>query len=148
MALQPLRRVRDVIQPDVLEFIRTWLTEQAPGSGIEGWAIVTYDDDGYHQPPFYFLEEAGFVRLPEVPFYQPFRLQVTAYGRTKREAGEGYRAITDLLHNAVDVESADGVHLCRAEDETGPQPGPEGRWPARLGIIALYMPDRALPVGS
>jgi hypothetical protein len=137
-----------MIQPDVVEFIKTWLREQSTGTALERTAILTYDDDGRHQPPFVFLEEAGHLRDPGVPAYLPYRLSVTVYARTNREANSLYRTLTDLLHGATNVLADDGVGFWQATDETGPQPGPEGRWPARFGVFALYMPDRALPIGS
>lgn len=136
------------IQPDVLTFIRTWLRSQSAGTDMESVAILTYDDEGRHTPPFVFMEEAGFLRHPEVPAYLPFRLSVTVYARNNREANSLYRTLTDLLHGATNVLADDGVGMWSAQDETGPQPGPEGRWPARTGVFALYMPDRAIPVGS
>jgi hypothetical protein len=137
-----------MIQPDVLTFLRTWLRAQSVGTDLAGAAILTYDDEGRHTPPFVFLEEAGHLRHPDVSAYLPYRISVTAYGRSNREANSLYRTLTDLLHGAVNVLADDGVGFWSAQDETGPQPGPEGRWPARFGVVALYMPDRAIPIGS
>ena len=136
------------IQPDVLTFVRDWLRGESVGTDLAGVAMLTYDDEGRHAPPFVLLEEAGFLRHPEVPAYLPFRLSVTVYARTNREANSLYRTLTDLLHGATNILADDGVGMWLAQDETGPQPGPEGRWPARMGVFALYMPDRAIPVGS
>lgn len=136
------------IQPDVLTFLRDWLRTESAGTDLERAAILIYDDEGRHQPPYVFLEEAGFLRHPEVAAYLPFRVSVTVYGRTNREANALYRTLTDLLHGTVNVLADDGVGFWLAQDETGPQPGPEGRWPARTGVVSLSMPDRALPVGS
>jgi hypothetical protein len=136
------------IQPDVLTFVRDWLRAQSAGTDLASVAILTYEDEGRHTPPFALLEEAGFLRHPEVPAYLPFRLSVTIYARTNREASSLYRTLTDLLHGAVNVLADDGVGFWSAQDETGPQPGPEGGWPTRTGVVALYMPDRALPLSS
>lgn len=132
------------IQPDVIGLVATWLRSIAPGSGIEGLPLLEHEDDGRHQPPFALLESAGFLRDPGVPAYLPYRLAITVYGRTGREADTLYRALTDLLHGAVNVLADDGTGFWSAQDETGPQPGAEGRWPVRTGITALYMPDRAI----
>lgn len=131
-------------QPDVLEFIRTWLGTQVSGTPLQNVSIVSDDDPGNREPPWVFLEDAGSIHLPGVPFYQPYRMAVTTYGRTNREAGRMYRALTDILHDAAHVHGNDGLMFAGAEDETGANPGPEGRWPARLGIVAIYLPDRPL----
>lgn len=136
-----------MIQPDVIEFMKTWMRSQSAGSDLEGVSIID-EDDGLHQPPWIFLEDAGWIRDAGVPAYLPFRLSLTCYGRTNREARRVYRAATDLLHNATNVLGSDGVGFWNAQDETGPQPGPEGRWPARSGVVAIYMPDRPLTLGS
>lgn len=136
------------IQPDVLSFVRDWLRTASDATDLERVAILVYEDEGRHQPPFVLLEEAGFIRHPEVSAYLPFRMSVTVYARTGREANSLYRTLTDLLHGTVNVLADDGVGFWSAQDETGPQPGPEGRWPARTGVVALYMPDRALPLSS
>lgn len=135
-------------QPDVIEFVKAWLREQSVGTTLERTAILTYEDDGHHSPPYVLLEEAGYVHDAYAPAYLPFRLSVTIYGRTSREAGSLYRTFSDLLHDAHHVLADDGVGMWQATDETGPQPGPEGRWPARTSVFALYMPDRALQISS
>jgi hypothetical protein len=135
-------------QPDVVTFVKTWLREEAVGTDLENVAMLVYDDDGRHQPPFLIFEEAGFLRSAYVPAYLPFRLSATVYARTNREASALYRTLSDLLHGATNILADDGMGMWQATDETGPQPGPEGRWPARTGVFALYMPDRALSVGS
>ena len=137
-----------MVQPDVIEFVKTWLREQSVGTALERMAILTYEDDGHHNPPYVLLEEAGWIHSAYVPAYLPFRLSVTIYGRTNREAGSLYRTLSDLLHDATNVLADDGVGMWSAQDETGPQPGPEGRWPTRTSVFALYMPDRALQISS
>ena len=131
-------------QPDVVEFVATGMRTQLPGTAIASVPIVTHDDDGTHQAPYIFLEDAGFIHDVGVPAYLPFRLSLTAYHRTNALAGALYRAATDILHGAANVLGSDLVGFWSAEDETGPQPGPEGRIPARSGITAIYMPERAL----
>lgn len=137
-----------MVQPDVVTFVKTWLRAQSVGTDLEKVAILTYDDDGMHQPPFVILEEAGWLHSAWVPAYLPFRMSATIYARTNREAGSLYRTLSDLLHGATNILADDGVGMWSAQDETGPQPGPEGRWPARSSVFALYMPDRALQISS
>jgi len=133
-------------QPDVLEMVKTWLATVVPGTPLEKVDVRTEDDPGTINPPWIFLEDAGAIHDAYAPAYLPYRMSVTTYGRTHREAGEMYRALTDLLHGASNVlNPTTRVGFWSAQDETGPQPGPEGRWPARLGVVALFMPDRALP---
>lgn len=139
----------EVEQPDVVEFVRDWLEAQSPGTTLEGTRIGAYEMQGYDEPPFVLLEDAGWLRDRGVPAYLPFRLSVTASGRTRTEAAALYRSVTNLLHNATNV-LVDGVGFWGAFDETGAQPreGPESKWPARFGIVDLYMPDRAITTGD
>lgn len=140
----------EVEQPDVVEFVKTWLDAQKPGTTLADTRIQAYDAQGFDEPPFVLLEDAGWLRDRGVPAYLPFRLSVTAFGRTQTEAAALYRSVTNLLHNARNV-LLDGVGFWGAFDESGSQPrqDPESRWPARFGVTDIYMPDRALaPEGS
>jgi hypothetical protein len=134
-----------VEQPDVIEFVRTWLEGEAGGTSLEGTRIIAYELAGHDEPPCVLLEDAGFLRDRGVPAYLPFRLSVTAFGRTETEAAALYRSVTNLLHDAKNVLVA-GVGFWGAFDETGSQPrnDPGSKWPARFGITAIYMPDRAI----
>lgn len=136
------------VQPDVLGFLRDWLRSESAGTALERVDVVAYDDDGRHAPPFVLLEEAGAVRLDGAAFYQPYRVAWTVWARTNREAAALSRALTDIVHGADRAWGADGVGFAHAAEEVGPQPGPEGRWPARTGVVALYAPDRAITTGS
>jgi hypothetical protein len=132
-------------QPDVVEFVRTWLEGEAGGTSLEGTPIRAYEPQGYDTPPYVLLEDAGFIRDRGVPAYLPFRLSLTAFGRTETEAAALYRSATNLLHDAKNV-LVGGVGFWGAFDETGSQPrnDPGSKWPARFGITDLYMPDRAI----
>jgi hypothetical protein len=135
----------EVEQPDVVEFIRDWLDSQKEGTTLAGTLIRSYDMSGSDEPPFLLLEDDGHIRDRGVPAYLPFRLSLTAFGRTEKEAAALYRSATNLLHDAKNV-LVDGIGFWGAFDETGPQPRrePETRWPARFGIVDIYMPDRAI----
>lgn len=139
----------EVEQPDVVEFVRTWLENAAPGTSLEGTRVLAYEAQGYDTPPYILLEDAGWLRDRGVPAYLPFRLSLTTFGKTKTEAAALYRSATNLLHDAKN-QLVDGVGFWGAFDETGAQPreGPGSRWPARFGIIDVYMPDRAIGVGE
>jgi hypothetical protein len=135
----------EVQQPDVVEFVRTWLESQAPGTTLAGTRIRAYEAQGHDEPPYVLLEDAGWLRDRGVPAYLPFRLSVTAFGRTETEAAALYRSVSNLLHDAKNV-LVSGVGFWGAFDETGAQPrnDPDSRWPARFGITDIYMPDRAI----
>ncbi len=135
----------EVEQPDVIEFMRVWLDDQKAGTTLDHTLIRAYEAAGHDEPPFLLLEDAGAVRDRGVPAYLPFRMSLTAFGRTEAEAAALYRSATNLLHDAKNVLVA-GFGFWGAFDETGPQPrrDSESRWPARFGIVDLYMPDRAI----
>lgn len=137
-------------QPDVVEYMRTWLETASTGTDLAGTRILAYEGQGYDTPPFILLEDAGWLRDRGVPAYLPFRLSLTAFGRTRTEAAALYRSATNLIHDAKNQLGSDGVGFWGAFDETGAQPreGPESKWPARFGIIAIYMPDRAIAVSG
>jgi hypothetical protein len=137
--------VSEVEQPDVVLFMRTWLDAQKAGTTLAGTVIRDYELQGYDEPPCVLLEDAGFLRDRGVPAYLPFRLSVTAFGRTETEAAALYRSVTNLLHDAKN-QLVDGVGFWGAFDETGslPRQDSESRWPARFGITDIYMPDRAI----
>ena len=140
-------------QPDVTAFLRSLLLDEASGTPIEDVAIRCdrlEPGDDPDSAPVLLLEEAGAIRDPAVPVYRPFRVMVTAYGRTEKVAGDILRSTTDILHGIGPLVDADGVGLWNAFDETGPQPrqDPETRWPARFCIMDLYMADTLVTVES
>lgn len=135
----------EVVQPDVPEFMRVWLDAQKAGTSLAGTLIRAYELTGHDEPPCVLLEDSGWVRDRGLPAYTPFRLSLTTLGRTDKEAATLFRSVTNLMHDAKNV-LVNGFGFWGAFDETGPQPrqAPETRWPARFGIVAIYMPDRAI----
>lgn len=135
----------EVEQPDVVTFIKDWMDTQKAGTTLADYLIRAYESQGHDEPPYIVLEDAGALRDRGVPAYLPYRLSLTAFGRTETEAAALYRSATNLLHDAKNV-LVNGVGFWGAFDETGPQPrrDPDSRWPARFGIVDLYMPDRAI----
>lgn len=132
-------------QPDPIGYVRAVLLQELavsddPGPAVRGGRLEPGDE-----PPVILLEEAGALRSPTVGIYMPFRVMVTVFGPTDREASDLYRTVTDVMHRRG-PEIVDGVGLWRCYDETGPQPrdDPDTRWPARFGILALYLADQTL----
>jgi hypothetical protein len=127
-------------QPDVIAFLRDLLISEGVGVEVRGGRGEPDD-----VPPFIVLEEAGALRDKSLPAYLPFRVGMTCFGLTEREASELYRTTTDILHRLGPLIE-NGVGMLRAYDETGPQPRDqaETRWPARYGVIGLYMVDTLL----
>lgn len=132
-------------QPDVLAFLQSAISDGLTTSDDPPPPVRNARLEVGDEPPCVLLEEAGFLRDPSLSMYAPYRVSVTTYGRTEFEASELYRRVTDLLHRRG-PEIVDGVGLWRAYDETGSQPrdDPDTRWPARFGIVGLYMPDTIL----
>ena len=90
-------------QPDVPVFVRDWLDSAKVGTSLEPYLIRAYERLGHDSPPYVLLEDAGAIRDRGVPAYLPFRLSVTAFGRTETEAAALYRSVTNLLHDAKNV---------------------------------------------
>jgi hypothetical protein len=126
-------------QPDVIAFLRDILVDVVAVPVRGGRAEP---DDA---PPFILIEEAGALHDMSLPAYLPFRVAMTCFGSTEREASELWRTTTDTLHRLGPLIEG-GVGMLRAYDETGPQPRDQGetRWPARYGIIGLYLVDTNL----
>ena len=126
-------------QPDVIEFMRTMLASQM-ACPVRGGRAEPSD-----VPPFIVIEEAGSLRSMYLPVYLPFRIGMTCFGKTEREASELWRTTTDILHGLGPLIE-DGVGMYGAYDETGPQPRDqaETRWPARYGVIGVYLLDMTL----
>lgn len=131
--------------PDVIGYVRTVLLENlavsdVPSPEVRGGRLEPGDE-----PPVILLEEAGALRDPSLPIYAPFRVSVTAYGRTDREASDLYGAVMEVMHRRG-PEVVGDVGLWRAYDETGPQPRDDAgtRWPARFGILGLVVADRSI----
>jgi hypothetical protein len=137
--------VDEVELPDVPQFVADWLDSVKAGTRLADTRIHAYETPPHDSPPFVVLDDAGALRDRGVPAYLPYRLSLTATARTETEAAALYRAVTGILHDAKNVLVGD-VGFWGAFDETGPQPrnDPGTRWPARFGIVDIYMPDRSL----
>mgnify|MGYP001216041185 CR=1 FL=1 len=136
-------------QPDVIAFLRALLLELAEGTDIEDVPVRgdrLEPGDNPDTVPVILLEDAGALRGRGVPAYLPYRVMVTAFGRTEKQAADVLRTTTDLLHDYGPLVDDDRVGLWKAFDETGPQPRqePDTRWAARFSVFALYIPDAVL----
>ena len=134
---------------DVIGFVKTFLEQRANYTVLDGIPIRGGRLEREDVPPALLLEPAGALRHESLPAYLPFRVALTAYGRTDREASEVYATATGLLHRAGKVV-IDGVAMWDAFDETGPSPRDDAStsWPATYGVVALYMPDVAIDQGG
>ncbi len=138
-----------VEQPDLVAFAMRVLADNATGTPIENVAVRGGRSEPGDEPPFVLLDEAGFIRERGIGMYSPFRLAVTVYGRSEREASGLYRGVTGILHGLGPL-TEDGVGVFGIFDETGPSPisDPDTRWPGRFGVLAIYGADRLLSIPS
>lgn len=138
------------LDPEPVLFVQALLISLQSGTAIEDVAIRVGRLESEDVPPVMLLESAGELRHTSVSAFLPARVSFTTYGRTEDEALLLYRATANLLHRRGPTLLDDGVGMWRAFDETGPQPreDPDTTWSARFGVMAIYMPDVALSIGS
>lgn len=138
------------LDPEPILFLQAWLGQLAPMTAIAGVPVRVSRLEDTDKPPAILLENAGELHDRGLPAFLPARVSFTTYGETEDDAMVLYRTVSNLLHRRGPVRIGD-VGMWRAFDETGPQPreDPNTNWPAKFGVIDLYMPDRALtPTGS
>jgi hypothetical protein len=133
---------------DPLGFLLSYLTEQAPGTALEGVAIRGGDLQPGDEPPVLLLEEAGFIRDRSLP-WQAARIQARAIGPLgpagPRIASELFRAASGIVHGKGPLTRS-GTAVAKMFEETGPQPvtNSDTKWPETFGVFVLEMADRTI----